>query len=103
MTGECYEPKRLDLPSWVPDFGPRSLIPISSFLPKEDQGEPQRAFLAAGPDRSRSLFAIQFGDDSRTLILRGHSFDVVSQCGRIYPLSDDIVLAGRATGPILSH
>jgi hypothetical protein len=30
-------------------------------------------------------------------------FDIVSQCGRIYPSSDDIVLAGRATGPTLSH
>jgi hypothetical protein len=103
MTGECYEPKKLCLPSWVPDFGPRSIIPISSFLPNQDEGELQRAFLTAGPDRSRSLFGIQFGDDPRTLILRGHLFDVVSQCGRIYPFSDDIVLAGRVTGPVLSH
>jgi hypothetical protein len=103
MTGECYEPKKLCLPSWVPDFGPRSIIPISSFLPNQNEGELQRAFFTAGPDRSRSLFAIEFGDDSRTLILRGHLFDIVNQCGRIYPVSDDIVLAGRATGPTLSH
>ncbi|KAF2818325.1 HET-domain-containing protein [Ophiobolus disseminans] len=103
MTGECYEPKKLCLPSWVPDFGPRSIIPISSFLPNQDRGELQRAFLTAGPDRSRLLFPIEFGDDPCTLILRGRLFDVVSQCGRTYPFSDDIILAGRATRPILSH
>ncbi|KAF2191691.1 HET-domain-containing protein [Zopfia rhizophila CBS 207.26] len=103
MTGECREPKKLNLPSWVPDFGPRVMYPISSFLLNPVRGELQRAFLAAGPDRSRSLFTIQFEDDCRTLVLRGRSFDVVSQCGRIFPLVDDIVLAGRPTEPILSH
>jgi hypothetical protein len=49
------------------------------------------------------LSTIQFGDDYRTLILRGRSFDVVSQCGCIFPGSDNIVLGGRATKPILSQ
>jgi hypothetical protein len=103
MTGECYEPKKLCLPSWVPNFGPRALIPISSFLLNPVLGESQRAFATAGTDRSRSSSTIQFGDDYRTLILRGRSFDVVSQCGRIFPCSDDIVLGGRATNQILSQ
>ncbi|KAF1964026.1 HET-domain-containing protein [Bimuria novae-zelandiae CBS 107.79] len=103
MTGECYEPNKLCLPSWVPDFGPRAITPISSFLPNPVRGETQRVFFAARQDRSRPLSTIQFEDDHRTLILRGRSFDVVSQCGRIFPFSDDIVLGGRATEPILSH
>jgi hypothetical protein len=103
MTGECHEPKKLCLPSWVPDFGPRAMIPISSFLPNPVRGELQRAFLAAGSDRSRSFSTIQFEDDHRTLVLRGRSFDVVNQCGRTFPLSDDIVLASRPTKSILSH
>lgn len=103
MTGEWYGPKKLCLPSWVPDFGPRAIRPISSFLPNPVRGELQRAFFTAGPDRSRSLSTIQFRDNHRTLILRGRSFDVVSHCGSIFPFSDDIVLAGRATKPILSQ
>jgi hypothetical protein len=103
MNGECYEPKKLGLPSWVPNFGPGALIPISSFLLNPVLGELQRAFVTAGTDRSRSLSTIQFRDNYHTLILRGRSFDVVSQCGRIFPCSDDIVLGGRATNPILSQ
>ncbi|CAG5142984.1 uncharacterized protein ALTATR162_LOCUS1261 [Alternaria atra] len=103
MTGECQEPKGLCLPSWVPDFGWRAIIPISSFLPDRSKGELQRTFLAAGPNRSISPSAIQFEDDGRTLVLRGRSFDVVSQCGRTFPLSDDIALADQPIKPILSH
>ncbi|KAF1959328.1 HET-domain-containing protein [Byssothecium circinans] len=102
MTGERYETKKLCLPSWVPDFGPRAIRPISSF-PDLVRGELQRTFLTAGPDRSRPLSTIQFEDDHRTLTLQGRSFDVVSHCGPIFPFSDDIHLAGRATEPILSH
>ncbi|EUC38128.1 hypothetical protein COCCADRAFT_22470 [Bipolaris zeicola 26-R-13] len=103
MTGEYYETRNSRLPSWVPDFGSRSITPVSSFLPNQDVGESQRIFMTAGPDRSRSFSAIQFGDDSRTLILRGCLFDVVSQRGWVYPSPDDIGLAGRANRPILGR
>lgn len=53
VTGEDYESKNPRLPSWVPDFGPRSIRPISSFLPNQYIGESQRIFMIAGPDRSR--------------------------------------------------
>jgi hypothetical protein len=33
ITGEHRETRKLDLPPWVPDFGSRAMIPISSFLP----------------------------------------------------------------------
>ncbi|EUC47208.1 hypothetical protein COCMIDRAFT_90727 [Bipolaris oryzae ATCC 44560] len=103
MTGEYYKPSNPRLPSWVPDFGSRSTRPVSSFLPNQDVGESQRVFMTAGPDRSRSLSAIQFGDDPRTLILRGRVFDVVNQRGEVYPSPDDINFASRASKPILDQ
>ncbi|KAK8012010.1 hypothetical protein PG989_000270 [Apiospora arundinis] len=100
MTGELRRPGKLDLPSWVPDFNERKTRPISSFLPYPDS---KRLFSADGPVRSLSTSILRFEDGHRTLVLQGHSFDIVSERGLCFPLPDEVMLSRQPTEPIYSH
>ncbi|CZR55536.1 uncharacterized protein PAC_05424 [Phialocephala subalpina] len=110
MTGEMMVQKvewarQLNLPSWVPDFGPRAVHPISSFIffTEGPICPPRGVFQASGPNRSRSEFILQFEDGERTLVLRGYRFDTISQRGRLFPYLDEIVLSGYQTYPTFKH
>ena len=97
MTGEAAVAKRtkatgLALPSWVPDFGPRAISPISSFAFVHPGSQNQRLFAASGLDRSRSRWKlpIQFDSDGQILLTTGRVVDTIRHLGQVCPSRDDL-------------
>ena len=93
LTGEVQDVTVSNLPSWVPGFGPRLAMPISSFSVEMDHRLPrsERDYLASGPDRSRSRINLRFSDNSNALVLEGCKFDHISQVGTVNPSMDNVL------------
>lgn len=105
MTGEIREPDNLNLPSWVPNFGARTVMPISSFIgdSTDRSQELKRTFLTAGADRSRSRLSIEFEDDNRVLVLKGCEVDVICNLAEVCPCMDSMIFDQTALYPVIKH